>query len=65
MNKARPTQLKRERERAKRERQQKKIARRAESKARRDSTPLSGIERLDAEIAEIVPGPQPPQEDQE
>ncbi len=65
MNKARPTQLKRERERAKRERQQKKIARRAESKARRDAAPQTGIERLDAEIAEIVPGPQPPQEDQE
>jgi hypothetical protein len=63
MNKARPTQLKREREKSKRERQQKKIARRADSKARRDAAPLSGLERLDQEIAQIVPGPQPPPEE--
>ena len=63
MNKTRPTQLKREREKAKRERQQKKLARRAESKARRDAAPQTGIERLDAEIAHIVPGPQPPAEE--
>ncbi len=60
MNKTRPTQLKREREKAKRERQQKKLARRADAKARRDAAPQTGIERLDAEIANIVPGPQPP-----
>lgn len=60
MNKTRPTQLKREREKNKRERQQKKLARRAEAKARRDAAPQTGIERLDAEIASIVPGPQPP-----
>jgi hypothetical protein len=60
MNKTRPTQLKREREKAKRERQQKKLARRADAKARRDAAPQTGIERLDAEIAQIVPGPQPP-----
>jgi hypothetical protein len=64
MNKARPTQLKRERERAKRERQQKKVARRADSKARHDSAPLSGLARLDAEIADIRPGPQPPAEEE-
>jgi hypothetical protein len=60
MNKARPTQMKREREKAKRERQQKKMARRADAKTRRDSAPQTGLERLDAEIAQIVPGPQPP-----
>jgi hypothetical protein len=59
MNKARPTQLKREREKAKRERQQKKIARRADAKARRAAAPQGG---LDAEIAGIRPGPQPPSE---
>jgi hypothetical protein len=59
MNKARPTQLKRERERAKREKQQKKVARRADSKARREAAPQSGLARLDAEIAGILPGPQP------
>ena len=64
MNRARPTQLKRERERAKKERQQKKIARRAESKARRDAAPLTGLQRLDQEIAEIKPGPQPPPEEE-
>lgn len=63
MNRARPTQLKRERERAKKERQQKKLARRAESKARREAAPLSGLQRLDQEIAEIRPGPQPPPEE--
>ncbi len=63
MNKTRPTQMKREREKAKRERQQKKAARRADAKARRDAAPQTGIERLDAEIAQIVPGPQPPPEE--
>ncbi len=64
MNKSRPTQLKREREKAKRERQQKKVARRADAKARRDSAPQTGLERLDAEIAQIVPGPQPIEEEE-
>ena len=66
MNKQRPTQMKREREKAKRERQQKKLARRADAKARRDAAPQTGLERLDAETALIKPGPQPgPDEDQE
>jgi hypothetical protein len=64
MNKTRPTQLKREREKSKRERAQKKLARRADTKARRDSSPQTGLERLDAEIAQIVPGPQPVSEDE-
>ena len=65
MNKSRPTQLKREREKSKRERQQKKAARRQESKERRDSAPQTGLSRLDAEIAEIVPGPQPRTDEEE
>jgi len=61
MNKGRPTQLKREREKAKRERQQKKMARRADAKARREATPRGSVDR---EIAAIRPGLQPPaQED--
>jgi hypothetical protein len=63
MNKARPTQLKRERERSKKERQQKKVARRAESKARRDAAPQSGPGSVDPDIAHIIPGPQPPLDD--
>jgi hypothetical protein len=60
MNKARPTQLKRERERAKKERQQKKVARREESKARRAAGPARQPGEVDPDIAHIVPGPQPP-----
>ncbi len=65
MSKVRPTQLKREREKSKRERQQKKLARRAEAKARRGQATQTGIERLDAEIANIIPGPQPPPDEEE
>ncbi len=64
MSKVRPTQLKRERERSKRERQQKKLAHRAAAKARRGEATQTGIERLDAEIAHIIPGPQPPAEEE-
>jgi len=64
MNRTRPTQLKREREKAKKERQQQKVARRAETKARREARPKqTGLERLDEQIAHIVPGPQPPQDE--
>ena len=59
MNRARPTFQKRERERAKRERQQQKLQRRADAKARK----AAGGETADWDIAHIVPGPQPPQED--
>lgn len=65
MSKARPTQLKREREKSKKERQQKKLARRAEAKARRDGATQTGMERLDAEIANIIPGPQPAAEEED
>ncbi len=63
MNKARPTQLKRERERVKKERQQRKVARRAESKARRESGAGRQPGDVDPDIAHIVPGPQPPQDE--
>ena len=63
MNRSRPTQLKRERERAKLERRKEKDARRAEAKARRASEPRrAGAE--DPDIAGIVPGPQPPRDDE-
>jgi hypothetical protein len=58
VNRARPTQNKRERERAKQERQKEKAARRAEAKVRRASAvPRQPGE--DPDIAGIVPGPQP------
>ena len=58
-NRPRPTQLKRERERAKLARQQQKAERRAEAKARRATAPRrEGAE--DPDIAGITPGPQPP-----
>lgn len=58
VQKSRPTQNKRARERARQERQQHKAARRAEAKARKSSsTPTR--EGEDPDIAGIVPGPQP------
>ncbi|HXT69495.1 MAG TPA: hypothetical protein VN700_07060 [Vicinamibacterales bacterium] len=58
MNKSRPTQNKRARERARQERQQQKQQRRAETKQRKASEPgVTGDE--DPDIAGIVPGPQP------
>lgn len=58
MQKSRPTQNKRARERAKQEKQQQKAARRLEAKARKaQAGPKTGDE--DPDIAGIVPGPQP------
>jgi hypothetical protein len=58
VNRARPTQNKRERERAKQERQKEKAVRRADAKARRAQTgPRPTGE--DPDIAGIIPGPQP------
>lgn len=58
MQKSRPTQNKRARERARQEKQQQKAARRLESKERRAQRPAApGGE--DPDIAGIVPGPQP------
>jgi hypothetical protein len=58
VQKSRPTQNKRARERARQEKQQQKAARRLEAKHRKVSTPdhASGE---DPDIAGIVPGPQP------
>ena len=64
MQKSRPTQNKRARERARQEKQQQKAARRMEAKSRKAVTPTApGGE--DPDIAGIVPGPQrSPWEDQ-
>jgi hypothetical protein len=57
-SKSRPTQLKRQRERAQAEKRTQKDLRRQEAKARKASAePKSGDE--DPDIAGIVPGPQP------
>ena len=58
MQKSRPTQNKRARERARQEKQQQKAARRLEAKARKASTPGAHGDE-DPDIAGIVPGPQP------
>ena len=55
MQKSRPTQNKRARERAKQEKQQQKAARRLE---RKSSQPERGPGGEDPDIAGIVPGPQ-------
>jgi hypothetical protein len=55
VQKSRPTQNKRARERARQEKQQQKAARRLESKSRRVDRPAGGE---DPDIAGIVPGPQ-------
>jgi hypothetical protein len=56
VQKSRPTQNKRARERARQEKQQQKTARRLETKTRRVDRPSGGE---DPDIAGIVPGPQP------
>ena len=58
MQKSRPTQVKRARERARQEKQQNKTARRLDTKARRTATPTQPGDE-DPDIAGIVPGPQP------
>ena len=58
MQKSRPTQNKRARERARQEKQQAKAARRLESKNRKAAQPVAA-DGEDPDIAGIVPGPQP------
>ena len=58
MQKSRPTQNKRARERARQEKQQQKAARRQQVKADKANTPRGGGDE-DPDIAGIVPGPQP------
>jgi hypothetical protein len=57
MQKSRPTQNKRARERARQEKQQAKTARRLEAKRRRAEAP-GRVGTDDPDIAGIVPGPQ-------
>jgi hypothetical protein len=57
VQKSRPTQNKRARERARQERRQEKEARRAE-KARQPARPAAA-DGEDPDIAGIIPGPQP------
>jgi len=58
VNRARPTRLKREKEKARIEKRKEKDARRQEAKLRRANAPRrDGAE--DPDIAGIVPGPQP------
>lgn len=58
MQKSRPTQNKRARERARQEKQQQKAARRMQAKDRKSTRPASAGDE-DPDIAGIVPGPQP------
>jgi hypothetical protein len=58
VQKSRPTQNKRARERARQEKQQQKTARRLEQKSQRSSRSATGGGE-DPDIAGIVPGPQP------
>ena len=58
MQKSRPTQNKRARERARQEKQQAKAARRLEAKSRKANNPAAPGDE-DPDIAGIVPGPQP------
>ena len=63
-NRSRPSQQKRHKERARQEKQKMKAEKRLEAKARRASND-PGNPGEDPDIAGIVPGPQPPREDQE
>jgi hypothetical protein len=58
VQKSRPTQNKRARERARQEKQQMKTARRLEAKSRKTSSPDGSNAGEDPDIAGIVPGPQ-------
>jgi hypothetical protein len=58
LQKSRPTQNKRARERAKQEKQQLKAARRLEAKQRKAANPTQK-DGEDPDIAGIIPGPQP------
>ena len=63
-NRSRPSQQKRHKERARQEKQKIKAEKRLEAKTRSlNRDPVGPGE--DPDIAGIVPGPQPPREDQE
>jgi hypothetical protein len=57
-NRSRPTQLKRQRERAQAEKRTQKDARRKEARARKAAAPPR-VGDEDPDIAGIIPGPQP------
>ena len=59
MQKSRPTQNKRARERARQEKQKDKQARRQEAKFRKANDGSTAAAGEDPDIAGIVPGPQP------
>ena len=58
-SKSRPTQLKRQRERAQAERRTQKDLKRQEAKARRAAAGPKAVGDEDPDIAGIIPGPQP------
>ncbi len=62
-NRSRPSQQKRHKERARQEKQKLKFERRQEAKINRANAPRQPGD-VDPDIAGIVPGPQPPREDQ-
>jgi len=59
VHKSRPTQNKRQRERAQADKRKEKAERRQQSKARRANTPSGAPDGEDPDIAGIRPGPQP------
>jgi hypothetical protein len=63
-NRSRPSQQKRNRERARQEKQKLKFERRQEAKAERANAGPRQPGDVDPDIAHIIPGPQPPREDQ-
>jgi hypothetical protein len=63
-NRSRPSQQKRNRERARQEKQKAKFERRQEAKQERANTGRRQAGGVDPDIAHIIPGPQPPREDQ-
>lgn len=63
-NRSRPSQQKRHKERARQEKQKMKAERRQEAKTIRATVGPRGPNDIDPDIAGIIPGPQPPREDQ-
>ena len=60
---SRTTFMKRQKEIARQQRRQDKLARRLQSNKDRQENPSKPADGEDPDIAGIVPGPQPPQED--
>ena len=63
-NRSRPSQQKRHKERARQEKQKMKFERRQEAKVSRSNSGPRQPGDIDPDIAGIVPGPQPPREDE-